>query len=272
MSAIALTERLKTKALARSIALPVEHGAWGFLFEPLAAGLIIAPSIAALWLALFVVGAFLMRQPLKFLFADWQQGRHLPRTDMALRFGLIFGAIATAGLLGSLSFAPLESFIPFIIVAPFTVWLIVQDVARQTRQLLPELIAAFVLASSVAAIALANDFSFSSASALWAILLARLIPSVLYVRSRLRLEKGKNFSRSSPILAHLFALMFIGGLAFYGLSPLLTVAMFGVLFGRALLGLSPYRKKIKAMQIGIREVIYGLLTVLSIVIGYYLRL
>ena len=59
---------------------------------------------------------------------------------------------------------------------------------------------------------------------------------------------------------------------YYQTIRFLTVAMFGVLFGRELLGFSPYRKKLKAMQIGIREVIYGLLTVLSIVIGYYFRL
>lgn len=32
------------KVPPRPIALPVEHGAWGFLFEPLAAGLILAPA------------------------------------------------------------------------------------------------------------------------------------------------------------------------------------------------------------------------------------
>ena len=269
MSAISGTVSIKRKAPGRSVALPVEHGVWAFLFEPLAVGLMIAPSIAALWLSLFVFGIFLIRQPLKFLFADWQLGRRLPRTDLALRFVLFFGAIAIAGLLGSLFFAPPESFIPFVAVAPLIVYLIVKDAARQTRQLLPELIAIFVLASPVPSLALAAGWSSLAATSLWAIMLARSIPSVLYVRNRLRLEKGNEFSRFTPISAHLLALILVGGLAFYGLSPLLTVTMFGVLFGRALLGLSPYRKGRKAKQIGIGEVIYGSLTVLSILIGYY---
>jgi hypothetical protein len=46
--------------------------------------------------------------------------------------------------------------------------------------------------------------------------------------------------------------------------------MFAVLLGRAVIGLSPYRSKIKAMRIGVWEVIYGTLTALSVVIGYYL--
>ena len=130
-----LTVKRSAKIPAKSIALPVEHGAWGFLFEPLAAGLILAPSLAAPFILLLVTGAFLTRQPLKFLLGDWLQKRRLPRTAVALRFVLIFGGITVIGLLGSLFFASLHSFIPFVFVAPIVVYLIVQDVARQSRQL-----------------------------------------------------------------------------------------------------------------------------------------
>jgi hypothetical protein len=46
--------------------------------------------------------------------------------------------------------------------------------------------------------------------------------------------------------------------------------MFAVLLGRAVVGLSPYRRKVKAMRIGVWEVVYGTLTALSVVVGYYL--
>ncbi|NLF76347.1 MAG: hypothetical protein GX573_11665, partial [Chloroflexi bacterium] len=52
MSATAASQRVRLK----SIALPPEHGAWGFLLEPLLAGLLIAPSWAGLCLALGVIG------------------------------------------------------------------------------------------------------------------------------------------------------------------------------------------------------------------------
>ena len=54
MSATAASQRVRLK----SIALPPEHGAWGFLLEPLLAGLLIAPSWAGLCLALGVIGPF----------------------------------------------------------------------------------------------------------------------------------------------------------------------------------------------------------------------
>src|SRR6476661_3892164 len=52
------------------IALPSEHGGWGLLFEPLVAGLAIAPSVGGLCIAVMTVGAFLTRQPLKMLVID----------------------------------------------------------------------------------------------------------------------------------------------------------------------------------------------------------
>ena len=255
---------------AKSIALPIEHGAWGFLFEPLAAGLIVAPSIGAPFIALMVVGAFLTRQPLKFLVGDWLQKRRLPRTDIARRFVLIFGGIAVLGLFGTLALSPLNSLLPFALLTPVVIYLIIQDAARQTRQLLPELLAAFALASSITVLALADGFDFRLALALWAIMLARLIPSVLYVRSRLRLEKGKEFSRTAPIVAHVAALVLVGALYYFGLASVLTTLMAGFLMVRAAFGLSRYRQILKAKTIGIWEVIYGSLYALSIVLGYYL--
>ena len=144
------------KVPAKSIALPVEHGAWGFLFEPLAAGLLLAPSLAAPFITLLTVGAFLTRQPLKFLLGDWLQKRRLPRTEIATRFVLIFGGIAMTGMFDSVFFGTLDSLIPFEVTTAIVVYLIIQDAARRTRELLPEILAAFALASSVAVLALAD--------------------------------------------------------------------------------------------------------------------
>src|SRR5215470_1089516 len=106
MAVNVLNVERKAKVPARSIALPVEHGAWGFLFEPLVAGLILAPSVAGPFITLLAVGAFLTRQPLKFALGDWLQKRRLPRTEVARRFVFIFGSIAAVGLLGSIFLAP----------------------------------------------------------------------------------------------------------------------------------------------------------------------
>ena len=108
-----------------------------------------------------------------------------------------------------------------------------------------------------------------NAAALWAIFASRSIASILYVRERLRLEKGKRYSRIIPTLAHVTALLLVSMLAFYGLSSFLTIMAMSVLAYRAIAGLSAGRSKMKAMQIGVWEIIYGVLVVLSVVIGHY---
>lgn len=272
MSVIVSSVQPKRNVPAKSIALPVEHGAWGFLFEPLVAGLILAPSFAAPFVALLFVGAFLARQPLRFLLADWQQGRNLPRTRLALRFALIYSAIAVSGLIGAVIFAPAESFLPLVILAPLTFYLVSRDVARQTRQLLPELIAAVVLSSSVAVLALAAHWSLAASLAIWAVLIARLIPSIVFVRTRLRQLKGKEASPAIAIGVHYLALFAVSALAYFGLVPVLAILVMTVLLLRAIYGVSPFSPKNTAKEIGLREIAYGVFTLIGVLTGFFLTL
>jgi hypothetical protein len=269
MSSSVTAIETRPKVRLKSVALPIEHGSWGFLFEPLVAGVAIAPSKASPWIALFVIGAFLIRQPLKVFLSDWRSGRWLPQTKSAASFLVFYAAIFGIGLIGAISLASAESFIPFAIVLPFAAFQIYCDSQRNSRLLLAEIVGAVSISASIAALAIADGWPYSLSFALWTIIAARLIPSILYVRNRLNLEKGKTFSRVVPISAHLVALVVVSLLAFYGQSPFLPVLMFGVLLVRSIFGLSPYRKKVKAMKIGIGEVIYGTLTVLSLIVGYY---
>jgi hypothetical protein len=49
----------------RALALPVEHGGWGFVVEPLVLGLVLVPSGAGACLAGAALAAFLVRHPLR---------------------------------------------------------------------------------------------------------------------------------------------------------------------------------------------------------------
>jgi hypothetical protein len=259
----------RSKIPAKSVALPVEHGAWGFLFEPLLAGVILAPSPAAFFITLFVVGAFLMRQPLKFYLGDRLARKTLPRTGLARRFVRIFGAITGVGLLGTLLFAPLPSLLPFAAAAPIVVYLISQDLARQSRELVPELLAAAALASSIAVVTLAGGIAPIQAFAFWSLMVARLIPSVLYVRSRLRLEKGKHYNPLASTVTHIVAVGLVAALYTYGLSSILTIWFSVFLAGRAIYGLSGFEPSRTAKKLGVLEVVYGVIYALTLVIGYY---
>lgn len=261
---------LERPAIRKSrIVLPIEHGSWGFLFEPLVAASAVAFSAAALPLSVMVISAFMMRRPLQIFLADRLAGRSLPQTRIAFQFVLIFFAVFAAGLAGSFLTSPLVAFLPFAVVAPFALYQIYCDASRKNRELAAELTGAFVMSSSAAAIAVAGGFAWPQAAAVWVFFIARFVPSILYVRSRLRLEKGKPFSFAVPTAAHLAALAAVALLWNAGFLPLLAGTVFAVLLARSVIGLSRFRRPAKAMKIGVWEVIYGLAAVLSLIIGYH---
>ncbi len=257
------------KIRVRSVALPVEHGSWGFLFEPIVAGVAVAPTPASVWVTILVIGAFLMRHPLKVIFAGGKARLGSPQTKLALKFVGIFATVFCAGVIGSILYARPESFLPFALVLPLAAYQIYCDATRNSRQLSAEIIGSIAISSSIAVIALEASWEAPKAYALWAIVVGRLIPSILYVRNRLKLEKGKSYSSNIPIAAHIAALAMVLVLAGFGIGSYLPAVVFGVLLARSTVGLSSMRKKVKAMKIGIWEVIYGALTAVSIIAGHY---
>ncbi len=99
------------------------------------------------------------------------------------------------------------------------------------------------------------------------VILARAIPSVLYVRARLRLDRDKPHNTPLVVGMHALGLAVIAALAFFHVLPLLAVAAFLVLLVRAVVGLSRLRRKVRVNTIGFMEVGYGLLTVLAVAVG-----
>jgi len=253
----------------RQIALPTEHGGWGLLFESLIAGLAIALSPAAPWIALMTVGAFLTRQPLRIFILDRMGMRVKERSIAALKFIGLFSSIFFIGAAGTLYTIHIAALTPFLLIVPLAAMQMYWDVNRKSRELIPELSGAISMSSSIAVIALAAGMSSTTAAALWILFVSRGIPSILYVRERLKLEKGKHFSRSLPTIAHIAALIGVAILVYNRLLPYLVIFAMAILLIRTVSGLSPRRRKLKAMQIGIREVIYGTMIVLSLIVGHY---
>jgi hypothetical protein len=254
----------------KSVALPLEHGSWGFLLEPLVAGLAIAFSLGGVWIALLTIGAFLARQPLKVLLIDRLGMRVRERAEAALAFLAAYATVFVAGLIGTITSVGWRPLLPFACVLPFAVYQIYCDASRQSRQLVAELIGAVSISASIAAMALSVGRPWAVAVSLWLIFVLRLIPSILYVRNRLLLEKGKSYSTIDTV-AHVTALTVASILSSLSLAPALTVFAMLVLLWRAVAGLAPGRRKLRAVQIGVLVIVYGIVTVLSVVIGYYTR-
>jgi hypothetical protein len=254
----------------RQIAVPVEHGGWSFLLEPLIAGVVVAFSLGGLWIAFMTVGAFLCRQPLKVLIVDRMGMKDADRAKTALAFLVAYASIFAIGAVGTLAVSGWRPLTPLAFVVPLVGYQIFNDVSRRGRQLGPELCGAVSLSASIAAIAIADGQSWAVAASLWMIFVLRSVPSILYVRNRLLLEKDKAYSATTPNLAHLAALIMISVLAYYGFSSILPIFAMATLLARSVTGLAPGRRKLRAMQIGLLEIAFGALTMLTVVVGHFL--
>lgn len=254
----------------RTIALPVEHGGWGFLAEPILLGLALAPSWAGLAIGLATLAAFLMRHPAKLYWRNRHRLDLSPRFRVARRFALLYAGLAVGGFAVAVALAGWRPLAPFLMLSPLLAVYGAFDVRNKARRLLPELTAPMGLAASAPAIALAGGWEWSGAWVLWLLLQARAVPSILYVRARLRLERGDEIDRRPSSLSHLAAVVLGVALWRGAFAPGLTAAALVVLLARAFRGLSPGRRPAIAKEVGFSELAFGLGYVLATVLGYRL--
>jgi hypothetical protein len=252
----------------RTIALPVEHGGWGMLGEPLMMGLVLAPTRAGLGLTIAALGAFLLRHPLKLVLSDWRRGTRYPLTVVATKVAAAYGLIALIGLALAAWSAPAVAWLPVLIAAPFGLLQLWYDTRLQGRQLLPELLGGVALGAGASAVMLAGGWAIGPALAAWALLAAKAAASVVYIRARLRRDRDQPASRGPGLLIHLAALGLAVAFARAGWGPWLGAAAFAILFARAAHGLSPWRRRVRPQVVGFTELAYGMATAASIAAGY----
>ncbi len=252
----------------KSIALPAEHGGWGFLIEPIVLGLLAAWSGTGLWLALMAFSIFLTRHPGKLMLGSYRRGKRYTRTQMAESFVLLYGGFAAIALVAVIDTAGSDVLQPLVVAAPLVLVQFVYDLLGRSRELFPELAGASAMGAMATAIAIAGGWDLTPALALWAIVTARVIPSVLYVRARLRLEKGQPTNILPPLVAHVAALAGLWLLALAGYVPGLALLAMVILLARAAYGLSSYRRPSRAVVVGIQELVFGFLIALLAGIGF----
>ena len=106
---------LGTQVRWKAVAMPPEHGGWGFLLEPIVLGMLVAPSWAGLFWGVAALGAFLAQHPLKLAYTDRKRGRRYARTAAAERVLLIYAGVALAGF--ALARSAAEAAAPLALVA-----------------------------------------------------------------------------------------------------------------------------------------------------------
>ena len=174
-----------------TVAIPSQHGAWGFWLEPSLAGLIAAPSAATWLIVLAGLGALLTHHPLMIAYKDLRKGRVFARTRTALVLAAAFALLALTMAVFAWQ-KSMSSLLPALVAAlPFAIVFFWHDLRNDSRSLTAELCGAVAFAAIAPACALAAAWPIERALAIWLILISRALPSIIYVRERLRLEKGK---------------------------------------------------------------------------------
>jgi len=252
----------------RALALPAEHGGWGFVLEPIVLGLIVSPSRAGFALALAATATFLARHPLRLATGDRLKGRQTTRTGRAVAVAAFYGLLAALAFGFAWTDAAGPAFwIPLLAATPLLGAQFGYDVRNRGRDLAPELLGAAAPGSLASAITIVGGGPVGTALVLWPLLALRGVASVLYVRARLRRDRGQPYDARSTWTSHLLALLLAAAFAATGRAPWLAVAAFAGLLARAAFGLKRTRA-LKPQVLGLRELAYGLGTAAVIGLGY----
>lgn len=252
----------------RTIALPAEHGSWGLTLEPILLGLLVAPSWGGVGLGIGAFGLFLLRWPFKVAQTSYRQKRTI-RLNLALRFVVLYGLLSIVGFALAIWQAGWQPLWPFLLALPFGLIFYHYDRQNRSRSWQAELAGPIAFSATATSIALAGGWQVAPALALWGVLVARAIPSILFVRSRIRLDRDRPHQPLLALGTHGLALLAVGWLSGLGWLPTITLGVFILLLLRAIWGLSPYRRAVPIKVIGFSELAWGLLTVLTVAVGWW---
>ncbi len=254
-----------------AIALPAEHGGWGLLGEPILLGLLLAPSPAGAALAAASIAAFLLHNPAKVLLADVRRRARYPRTAVAARVAVAYAVVAVIGLAVAAALATGPFWAPLVLAAPVAVIQLAYGARNRGRDLVAEIAGGVALAASAPAILLAGGGPAETAAIVGGLLAARAAGSIIYIRARLRRDRGHAASPGGPLLVHAAALVGASLLARTGLLPWTAAAAFLLLLARAAWGLSPWHRVVRPRTVGFQEMAFGMASAALIAIGFLAR-
>ncbi len=259
----ATTRRSAPVTPVASVFLPKEHGSWSLALEPLALGLLIAPSSAGGALTVAALAGFFARRPFKAFFAPAATRRR--EAGQAI---LIFSTLVVAGLAVVLVLGGTAPLWPLWLAAPLGGLFAWFDAQNSSRATAAEVAGSAAFALVPATLATLAGWSAGPALALAALALTRSVPTVLTVRSSLRQAKGETAGFILPVITASVAALGISLLATRFLLPAWASLPAWALLARTLWFASPMRPVWSARRIGMFEAITGLLCVAAITAAY----
>jgi hypothetical protein len=248
---------------AIKLTLPKEHGSWSLALEPVALGLLVAPSIAGSALAIAVIAGFFLRRPLKIFMRE----SDYERWKIARNSIFILTVIAFAGLILAIKiggFEKLWSLIPATLAGLAFAWF---DSRNENREGAAEIFGALAFGILPATFAILAGWNFVAAISLAVVMLARSVPTVLFVRTYLRIKKGHAVTIAPAIIATIVGFLLVASLVFFKIAPWLAGGFALVMTAKVifLLGTHP---NFSTKTICIAEAIFGAVMVLALAMAW----
>lgn len=250
-----------------SVFLPKEHGSWSLALEPLALGLLVAPSPAGGALAVSAAAAFFARRPLK---ATLASGGATRRTG-APGAGALLAVCCAAGLIEALLMGGPVLLWPLLLVATLGGLFFYFDRQNESRAAAAELAGSAAFALLPATLATLAGWPPAAALSLAGVMLARSVPTVLTVRAYLRLNKAGAPRPVWPLLAAGGALLGLLLLSAQQLAPRVAPVLAAGLLARTVFLVTPLRPAWPARRVGILEAALGVFFVGALALGWPTR-
>ena len=248
-----MTER---SANVRELLLPKEHGSWSLAFEPVALGLLVAPSVAGGALALAAAAGFFLRRPLKLAITTPPDD---PRRRPARRWAAVLLSGAGLALAGAAALGSARALWPLALAAPCGLLFLWFDLRQAMREAEAELAGSMAFALLPAAFATLAGWPGPAALALAVVMLARSVPTVLTVRTFLRLGKGWDADPLPTLTVSGLGFILVALVTWRQLAPTAALLVNGLLLLRTLWLVSTLRPHWPARHVGILEAVLGVI-------------
>ena len=250
----------------RELVWPREHGSWSLVLEPLAFGLLVAPSGAGACLAAAALAGFFARRPLRTAVNDpHAERRAAARRPLGLLAATALGFFLAAGASASGGVTWLAWLLPALATGAVFLHF---DLRAAGREEAAEIAGAAAFAWLPAVLATLAGWHAPEAAALALVLGGRAVPTVLAVRAALRAQKTGQRRPAPAVAAAWLAVAGAVGLMRAGLAPRLAVILLAVLAVRATALLVWPRPALRARTLGMVEAVLGAIFIFALAFAW----
>jgi hypothetical protein len=252
----------------RQLVVPKEHGSWSLAFEPVALGLLVAPSTPGAVLALAIAAGFFVRRPLKLTCASASGD---PRRLASAIWTMAFSVTALLALcLTAVCAGEATALWPLLLAVPCGAAFLWFDLRNDMREAEAELAGSAAFAVLPAAFATLAGWSAPAALGLAVLMLARSVPTVLTIRTYLRLNKRQPVSTAIAPTSAVGAWLLCTAFAIRDFVPPMALIVPTALALRTFLFVAPIRPMWSAKRTGMWEGGIGVLSLAVFALSYHL--